>query len=554
MNLLDLIHRRGQMGRLAEIVRVLARYGLADWLKLVPREEIRNLIAAPQTRALAELTHEARIREAITELGPTFVKLGQILSTRADLIGPDLATELSQLQSATPADAPAIVRRIVCEELGADPERLFAEFEPTAFASASLGQVHRAKLRDGRAVIVKVQHDGTEDRVRLDLELVLLLAGWLQDHVPAARPYQPVATAREFRRTLLRELDYTAEKRNAEQFRRNFQGDATIHVPHVFSELSSRRVLTMELLVGVPGSAPERLRETNVDPSQFARHAANMYLEMIFRDGFYHADPHPGNVMVLPGGVVGVLDCGMIGRIDGHLRESFEELLLALAERDSEGLSELLLRLGAAPPDVDRTAFRSDVSEFLAEYGSQSLKEFDLGGALRELTAIIRRHHILLPSSASLLLKTLIMLEGTARQFSPDFNLAELLERYHVRLAANRLDPRRWLIKVRRVGRDLDRLIAHGPRDLADILDRVRDGTFEVKHEHHRLEVTVNRLVAGLLTAALFVGSSQVLSSAVPPLVYGISFLGALGSFTAVFMGWRLLRAVTHNDWSGRPR
>ncbi len=551
MNLLDLINRRGQMGRLAEIIRVLARYGLADWLKRVPREEIRNLIAAPETRALAELTHEARIRLVLTELGPTFVKLGQILSTRADLIGPELAAELRQLQSATPTDQPDVVRRIITEELGQPPERLFAAFEPVAFASASLGQVHRARLADSRLVIVKVQHDGTEERVRLDLELILLLAGWLQDHLATARPYQPVNTAREFRRTLLRELDYTAERRNMEAFAKNFDGDASVHIPTVYPELSSRRVLTMEELVGVSGEKPELLAAADIDANEFARHAANMFLEMIFRDGFYHADPHPGNVMVLPGGVVGVLDCGMVGRIDDALRESFEELLLALTGRDSEALSELLLRLGAAPPSVDRSGFRADVGEFLAEYGSQPLGDFDLGGALRELTDIVRRHHIILPSGVSLLLKTLVMLEGTGRMFSPDFNLAELLQRYHVRVAANRLDPRRWLLKARRVGRDLDRLIAHGPRDIADILDRVRDGTFEVRHQHHRLEVTVNRLIAGMLTAALFVGSSFVLGHSVPPLIYGVSLFGAAGCAAAVAMGARLLRTVSRNDWSG---
>ena len=226
-----------------------------------------------------------------------------------------------------------------------------------------------------------------------------------------------------------------------EEFTRNFADDATVHFPAVYPKLCSRRVLTMEMLVGIPGSKQVELHQSGVDLDEFAHRAANMYLNMIFRDGFYHADPHPGNYVLLPDTVVGVVDCGMVGRIDDELRETFEDLLIAFSQRDSEELCELLLRVCSAPADIAEAAFRADVTDFLAEYANQSIKEFDLGGALEQLTAIIRGHHLVLPSGVSLLLKTLVVLEGTARQLSPSFNLMELVEPFHGQLMRDRLKP-----------------------------------------------------------------------------------------------------------------
>lgn len=547
MGLINLLQTREQLGRLAEIVQILARYGLADWLKTIPREEIRSLIASKETRALAKLSREERIRHALTELGPTFVKLGQVLSTRPDLIGVAQARELQRLQAGTPPDSPEVVRQTIQAELGKPPEELFAEFEPNALASASIGQVHRARLSNGRAVVVKVQHAGIHERIRIDLDLLMALAEWLQENVEESRGYRPVATAREFQRTLLRELDFSSERRNLEQFARNFTDDPTVHVPAVYPDFCTRRVLTMEMLVGIPGTEIDQLRQSSVDLNEFAQRAATMYLKMIIRDGFYHADPHPGNFMLLPGLVVGVLDCGMVGRIDDQLREVFEDMLLYLLRRDSDGLAELLMRAGSAPAETDRAAFRADVSDFFLEFGSQSVKELDIGVALEQLTEIVRRHHVLLPSSMSLLLKTLIMLDGSARLLSPEFSLVELLEPYQSQLIRDRLMPGRWLIKIQRVYRDLDRLLTHGVRDLADVLERLRAGNLEIKHEHHRLEITVNRLVAGLLTAALFLGSSLILSLSVPPLLFGVSVFGLLGCLAALVLGVSLYRAIWRN-------
>ena len=544
MSLLQLTMRADSARRLREIVRILAKYSLAGWLKHVSYQPIRDALAKPDVQALSDAGMPERIRGALAELGPTFIKFGQVLSTRQDLVGIEIAAELGKLQSGTPADPWADVVATVQGDLGAPPEQLFESFEKDAFSSASIGQVHRAQLPGGEQVVVKVQHAGIQDKVRLDLEMLVALAELLQEYVEEARPYQPVSTTQEFRRTLLRELDFSSERRHMEEFTKNFVDDPTVHIPVVSGDRCGRRVLTMELLQGIPGSQPDKMRESGIDLNEFARRAANCFLNMIFRDGFYHADPHPGNFLVLPGGVLGLLDCGMVGRIDESLRELFEELLLRLLDKDAEGLSDLLLRAGSAPPDVDRAGFRTDVSDFILEYGSQSLNDFDLGGALEQLTSIMRRHRVLLPSSASLLLKTLVMLEGTSKLFNPSLNLIELVEPFKNQLIAERMDPSRWLRKLRRSGRDLDRLIVQAPRNVADILDRLQSGNFQIRHEHENLEATANRIVAGILAASVFLGSSILLSQGLSPRLFGISILGGLGCLASLGLAARLLWTV----------
>ncbi len=333
--------------RVTEILSVLSRYGLADWLAGLNYEWLQGRLVSANGMKLGKLTHEARIRQALTELGPTFIKLGQILSTRPDLIGPALAEELGQLRSNTPPDPPETVRATIRSELGKPVEEIFLEFDDCSLASASIGQVHRARLMSGQAVVVKVQHAGIEQRIIEDLNITAGLAELLQKHVPRFRAYQPGATVREFRRILLNELNFSLERRNLEELAGNFKQDSSIHFPQIYPDYCSRRVLTMEMLVGISAENVEALREARFDLDDLARRGANMYLQMIFRDGFYHADPHPGNLMVLPGGAIAVLDCGMVGRIDDRLRDEIDGLLLAVAQKDAKEVAEVVKRLGS---------------------------------------------------------------------------------------------------------------------------------------------------------------------------------------------------------------
>jgi ubiquinone biosynthesis protein len=300
----------------------------------------------------------------------------------------------------------------------------------------------------------------------------------------------------------------------------------------------------MEMLDGISLADREALEASGADLNDFAQLGATMYLDMIFRDAFYHADPHPGTLLMLRGGVLGVLDCGMVGRIDDQLRDDFEGMLLAAVNNDADQLTDYVVRLGSVPNDFDRDALRADVGEFLSDYAGQSLKDFDLSGALNTMTSIIRRYGIILPSSSSMLLRVLVMLEGTSRQLSPDFSLAELLKPYYAQTLKRRFSPQKLFHRTQRAFRDWERLIDMLPRDLADVLQRVRRGSFEVNLQHRRLEPTVNRLVLGILTAALFMGSAQLWSRGAAPLIGGISLFGALGCAMATLLGVRLLLAI----------
>lgn len=544
MNVSELPKLVRNASRFHEVITVLVKYGLAPWLGNVQADWVQRHFRSEDGQKIADLSMEVRVRLALTELGTTFVKLGQILSTRNDLVGPALAAELSHLQSSTPADSAEMVRETVMTELGLLPEELFGDFNASALASASIGQVHRARLKDGNDVVVKVQHAGIESRIQNDLEILIEIAKLAEAYSPELAQYRPLATTLEFQRTMLNELDFTREQRNMQRFANNFADDSGIRFPNAHPEFCGRRVLTMDMLEGISLSNQLELRDSGYDLNDIARRGADMFLQMVFRDGFYHADPHPGNLMVLDGAVMGVLDCGMVGHVDEDLRELIEDLLMAAIDQDSKRLTEAVVQLGQVPPDFDRNQLQSELVEFIDHFGSQSLRQFDLSGALNTMTEIIRRHHILLPSRASLLMKMLVMLEGTARQLSPDFSIAELLEPYRLEAIKRRLSPQRLWRRLQSAQRDWARLAESFPADFSDIMNRVRRGSLDVHLEHNRLDTIVNRMVLGLLTAALFVGSASLLSNGVKPLLFETSVPGAIGCFAAICMGFSLIRAI----------
>ncbi len=544
MEVTDLPRLVRNAARFHEVVSVAMKYGIAPWLSGIRTEWVQRHLRTTDGQQISELPEAVRVRMALTELGTTFIKLGQILSTRSDLIGPDLAAELSKLQSSTPPDPIDQVHLLIMEELGGAPDQVFQEFESVPFASASIGQVHHAVLKDGKSVVVKVQHADIEERVRNDLEILIQLAELAEHYSQDIARYRPLATAREFARTLRDELDFTREQSNLLRFKRNFRDNPMIAIPACYPQCCSRRVLTMDCLNGIELSDRTALQASDFDLAEIAKRGANMFLQMIFRDGFYHADPHPGNLMVLQNSVIGLLDCGMVGRVDEELREHIEDLLMAAIDRDSKRLQECVVELGEVPTDFDRTMLQDDLVNFVEDYGGQSIDQFDLSGSLNGMIEIVRKHHILLPSKVSLLIKMLIMLEGTAHQLSPNFNLIELLEPYRVESVKRRLSPQRAWKKLQSAQRDWTRLAETLPSDVADIMNRIRRGSFDINLEHRKLDSITNRLVLGILTAALFVGSASLWSNAVPPQIGDVSLPGSIGCGVAIYLGFTLVRAI----------
>ncbi len=530
--------------RLSEIISTLAKYQLAPWISTINAAWIQGHFQSVDGEPISELEPGVRMREAFTELGTTFIKLGQILSTRPDLVGPEITRELAKLQADAAADPPEVVEEVFISELGVPPEALFLEFDSQAAASASIGQVHFAYMKDGTAVAVKVQHPGIEGKIRSDLEILKKLAELAEHHSEQARQFRPVATVDEFSRILLAELDFSREQRNLKKFAQNFADDPMVVIPRVYDELSTQRILTMERLDGVSLAQAGLLREQGHDLEDLANRGANIFLEMIFRDQFYHADPHPGNILVLGNSEIGLLDFGMVGRIDDELRRTMEDMLFALNERNSQDMCDQIRELGDVPPGLNDKEFRRDIEDFLADYATQSIADLKLGDALNRMMEIIRSYKIVLPTRATLLIKVLVMLEGTARSLSPKFSLMEILIPYQQRIIERRLSPRELFKRARHNVQDWAALVEMAPHEIAELLKQIKGGKFDVHLEHRKLDPVVNRLVLGVLTAALFVGSAMILSSDVPPTFHGVSIAGSAGCLIAFAMGFRLVRAI----------
>lgn len=546
--------------RWQEIIAILRRYGLADWLSQLKFDFIRDWIKDDQGVPLASYSREKRIRLALTDLGPTFIKLGQVLSLRPDLIGPELADELTSLQSHVPADPPEVVHAIIEEELGATVFELFSEFDGNAIASASIGQVHMARLKDGTRVVVKVQHADIQSKVKEDLEVMAGLAT-LAMHIPDLAVWKPIVLVEQLSKSLRRELNFSRELQNLQTFRKTFENTDDLIIPKPYPKLSSARVLTMDLLEGIPVSSIVDTESTDCLADEevrqkLAKLAAEIYVEMIFINGFYHADPHPGNVLVIQGSKLGLLDFGMVGRIDDRLRETIEEMLLAVVSRDAFLLTTLIKRVGNTPPRLDEAILSIDVADLVATYASQPLENFDLSGALNDITDIMHRHQISLPPQTSLLIKMLITLEGTLRKLSPQFCLLEVMQPFFRRMWLRRMSPRRQIKRMRRIYLELETLLETLPGQISSVMQLVQEGRLDVHLAHKGLSPSVNRIVLGILVSSIFLGSSMLLSFKVPPVLFPepgwlglerLSLFGLIGYAISTLAGLRLIRAINRS-------
>ena len=541
--------------RWQEIIDILRRYGLADWLSQLRVDFIRDWIKDEQGVPLASYSRSTRIRMALTDLGPTFIKLGQVLSLRPDLIGIELADELTRLQSEVPADSPQQVRELVEKSLGRPISEAYAEFDDVAIASASIGQVHRAKLHDGTAVVVKVQHAGIEAKVNEDMEVMSGLAV-LVDRIPDLAAWKPQVLVEQLSRSLKRELNFSRELQNLQGFSRALVKFKGVRIPRSFPQLSTSRILTMEYIEGVAVNKLTNEVASNEQRQAIAKLAAEVYVEMIFTLGAYHADPHPGNILVLNGTELGLLDFGMVGRIDDRLRESIEEMLLAVLSRDVSMLATLIKRVGRTPPRLDDSLLSIDVADMVANYGSQSLENFDLAGALNDMTDIMHRHQISLPPQTSLLIKMLVTLEGTLHQLAPKFSLIEVMQPFFRRMWIRRLSPKRQAKRFRRVYFELEALLETLPGQISSVMQLIQEGRLDVHLAHKGLSPSVNRLVLGILISSVFLGSSMLLAFKVPPLLFmepvwfgveRLSLFGLLGYALSMMVGLRLVMAINRS-------
>ncbi|MGI8715340.1 MAG: ABC1 kinase family protein [Solirubrobacteraceae bacterium] len=536
--------------RYRQVAETLARHGLGYLVGVVGLERWvpfqRGLLG--HERRADPYTQPEHVRLALEQLGATFIKLGQILSTRSDLLGSDYQAELAKLQDAAPPIPGDIVRDLVAQELGRSTDEAFASFEVAPLAAGSIGQAHAATLHDGTEVVVKVRRPGIVEQIAEDLEILRNLAVHASRRWPAAVDYDLVGLFDEFAETLQAELDYLREGRSAERFATNFAQNRDVLIPRIFWETTTSRVLTLERVRGTKVNDTAALDEACVDRRAVAELATRVTAQMVFDDGFFHADPHPGNFFVEPDGRLGVIDFGMVGEIDEHLRGQLVALLVALARTDPDRLTDAVLALSTAQRPVDRTALRADLDGLVARNEGRTVSEIHLGSVIEEALGIVRRHHLQLPRELALLLKMVVMNEGMAATLDPDFRLGEVLGPYAQRLVARQLSPAEFARRLGQAGVDVAQLGAELPDYLRRLLETIDSGGFEVHLRSDELEPLLtraerlgNRLVAGMIAAAFIDGLPELM--AVDPerwrswdrrmLSFGLGAAGTLGGYLA---------------------
>ena len=546
------------LNRYQRILRVLFKYGFND---LVDRLHIDQylesglqMINRKPREQIARLSRPERLRLVFEELGPTFIKLGQLLSTRPDLIPAEYLDELARLQDEVPPFSLAEVHAIFREELGRSPDEVFHYFDAEPLAAASIGQVHRARLDSGPEVVVKVQRPDIENVIAVDLEILAHLAGLMEQYLEEVQGHRPTAIVQEFARSLSREIDFAVELANVQRFARQFKSNAAIHVPLVYPELSTPRVLVMEYVLGIKASMAGQLREQGYDLPLIAERGATLVMEQIFVHGFFHADPHPGNLFILPDNVVCFIDFGQMGRLSRKDREDFTDLVLDLVAGDERTVVEGVLKVTVQLGEVDLESLARDLGGLVDLYLYRPLGELEAGRILQDLLDLVTRHKLTFKPAFYQMMKALSTVEGVGLMLDPKLELIRLARPFMRRIRLERMRPARLAEEIARTGSGYLQLLRELPEELRTILRQLRGGRMRIEFEHRGLQAlgaaldrVSNRIAFAIVLAALIVGSSLIVLSDIPPHWHDIPVIGLLGFLVAGIMGfWLLLSIIRH--------
>jgi ubiquinone biosynthesis protein len=552
--LVETFHIVRDLSRLHEITSTLIRYGGGDLVRVLGLgtlvESAGRILHWQENAEIRAMEPAVRARRALEDLGPTFVKLGQVLATRVDVFPPNWIAEFEKLQSAVPAVPFDDLRPEVVRALGRPLEEVFPEVETTAFAAASIAQVHRARLPDGTPVVLKIRRPGIGPRIEADLRIVGHIARLMESEMPELRRYQPVQIVEEFAKSLRREMDLAFEARHMDKFRENFAGVDYVVIPRVYWQWTSEVMNVQELIEGLPGTDLKVVDAAGHDRRLLASRAADSVLKMILVDGFFHADPHPGNVFYLPGNRIAMLDFGMVGRLSEVRRDQIVDLLAALSRRDERGLTDVVIDW-TGDAEVNEQRLAADIGSLMFNYDKVAIKDVNVGQLLNELTAIMREHSIIVPSDLTLLFKALITLEGYGRQMDPEFRMVEHLTPFVRQLIVDRYKPRALAKRAERGLEDALALVSDLPRDVVRLVKEVRRGKFKIEldlkrldHFGAQLDRSSNRLTLGVLIAALIVGSSIVMTVEGGPTLFGLPLFGLLGFLAACFLSMFLFFSI----------
>jgi len=545
--------------RYREILSVLFKYGFADVLRLVALQHILRIEDAtirthPDDKILSKPLPE-RLRLALEELGPTFVKFGQILSSRRDLITDDYFIELEKLQSGVPPFPAKEAREIIEKELGYPVRALYSDFREKPIGSASIAQVHQATLKDGTPVAIKVQRPDIEKTISLDVAILHDLARFIEKHVPEAAGLNPTGVVQEFTETLQRELDFENEASNAERFAEQFEGNPHIRVPKIYRDHSTCRVLVMDYITGIPITDADRLRAQGTDPAELAATMTGLIYEQIFEHGFFHGDPHPGNMTILPDSKIVLYDYGMMGKFTPQMRESIALLVSGLGEKNHAQTTRSILDLSEEGIASDQMLLQAEVEKFAEQNLSKPLRDISLGAVLNSLLDLLRDNRLRMKPAFYLGIKALAQVEAIGRALDPELNFILLGEPYATRVLVGKFGAGRVGTILKGVAVELLDFLRDFPGDFRQLYQSIRRGKLNIPLEHKidpegfeplrkTLDSIANRLANAILTASILICSSIVILASLPPHVAHVSVPGAVGLLFGAYMCVRLFLSI----------
>jgi ubiquinone biosynthesis protein len=542
--------------RFNQILRILTKHGFGFAIQQLHLERHvigRGVIKIRMLKRFTEPqeSRSVRLRKVLEELGPTFIKLGQILSVRPDLIPIDLCDELSKLQDQVPPFDYGDIKKQIKESLGSYPEELFSAFNSTPIAAASLGQAHQARLKTGEDVVVKVQRPDIRRTIETDIDILYTLAQLAGRYMADIKVFDPNSIVNEFSKVITKEIDFTHEAHNIDKFCKNFKDSTTVRIPKVFWEYTRSKVITTEEIKGIrlndylnqPHSSEERMT--------VALNGANAILQQIFVDGFFHADPHPGNIFILPDNTVAFVDFGIVGRLDEDSRDAIVSLLIAVSMKNTRGIIKALESLGAFTEEVPIRSFKHDINDFMERYYDIPLKQIEISTVLQQAIDSMLRYKLKIPHQFHVLFKAITTIDGVARQLDPEFNTISHTRPFVEKLVRERHDPSRMLKDAALYSSELLDIIKIIPKDTYEILKKIKTGKLKIEFEHQGLSKFIsemdkssNRVSFSLVISALIIGSSLIIMANKGPLVYGFPVLGILGFIFAGILGLGLAIAI----------
>ena len=543
--------------RFQTILNVLVKNGFGH---LIEQLNLQHLIAASQRlfglRKYQEIgkdriTMPIRVRMVFEELGPTFIKFGQLLSLRPDLIPQEFVDEFQKLQEDVPPVSFESIKQQIESELGAPLETIFSSFEENAYAAASIAQVHKAVLPDGQQVMVKVQRPKIEQIIGTDINILFQLAYLIDRYIPESKVYSPVGIVEEFSKSIKRELDFTIEAGNTQRFYDNFAGDPHVIIPKVYWELSTKKNLVLQRLEGIRINQIHVMKERGWDTAKIALFGCQVFLRQILEYGFFHGDPHPGNILLIKEDVLGLIDFGIVGRLDKEVLESCSAIFFSLLKRDYEKLVQEYIKLGFTSPDTDIRHFRRDFTELLETYLDRPLKFLHIGEVLNQAIQVSLKHHISVPVDLILLGKTLLFIESIGTELDPHISLLSISRPYAQKLLKKKFHPHRLLTNIIGSVTDVTDFLKPLPRQLRILINKILDGELEIEFVHLGLENLIreidrssNRISFGLIISALIIGSSIVMHTEIGPALYGLPIIGIIGFSFAGLMGIGLVISI----------